>query len=74
MIAITSLIIIDLLLLKQYNQQSNVLLSFWSIYANEYFLRAHALRVEYGCIACCFDFKGIILDKEFLWAVFQWQC
>lgn len=40
MISITSLIIIDLLLLKQYNQQSNILLSFWSIYANECFLKS----------------------------------
>ncbi|GAA7211862.1 hypothetical protein HpBGD73_08130 [Helicobacter pylori] len=45
MIVIISLIIIDLLLLKQYNKQPNVLLSFWSIYANECFLRAHALRM-----------------------------
>ncbi len=32
------------------------------------------MLLECGCVACCFDFKGIILDKEFLWAVFQWQC
>ncbi|WP_205731754.1 hypothetical protein [Helicobacter pylori] len=38
MIVIISLITIDLLLLKQYNQQTNILLSFWSIYANECFM------------------------------------
>ncbi|MFB1300527.1 hypothetical protein ACEWYV_04655 [Helicobacter pylori] len=40
MIVIISLIIIDLLLLKQYNQQTNIPLSFWSVYANECFLKS----------------------------------
>ncbi|WRE24189.1 hypothetical protein KVC47_06140 [Helicobacter pylori] len=40
MIVIISLIIIDLLLLKQYNQHSNILLLFLSIYANECFLKS----------------------------------
>ncbi|MUU43955.1 hypothetical protein F7229_04290 [Helicobacter pylori] len=61
LIVIISLIIIDLLLLKQYNQQTNILLSFWSIYANEYFLKS-ACSLEYVCIACCFNLKGIVLS------------
>ncbi|EQD89943.1 hypothetical protein HPSA50_0339 [Helicobacter pylori SouthAfrica50] len=34
-----------MLLLKQYNQQSNIPLSFWSVYAKKRFLRVHALRM-----------------------------
>ncbi|QEE95470.1 hypothetical protein D2C90_03300 [Helicobacter pylori] len=61
LIVIISLIIIDLLLLKQYNQQSNITLSFWSVYANECFLKS-ACSLECGCIACCFNLKGIVLS------------
>ncbi len=34
------------------------------------------MLLECGCVACCFNLKGInfIIDKEFLWAVFQWEC
>ncbi|TPH89711.1 hypothetical protein FIM43_02980 [Helicobacter pylori] len=61
LISITSLIIIDLLLLKQYNQQSNILLSFWSIYANECFLKS-ASSWSVVVLQCCFNLKGIILS------------
>ncbi|MCQ2930553.1 hypothetical protein JT221_04950 [Helicobacter pylori] len=61
LIVIISLIIIDLLLLKQYNQQTNILLSFLSIYAKKHFLQS-ACFLECGCIACGFSFRGIILS------------
>ncbi len=57
MIVIISLIIIDLLLLKQYNQQSNILLSFWSIYAKNQALPHAVLRVLKGC----FYTKGVFM-------------
>ncbi|GAA9864387.1 hypothetical protein VN0636_12590 [Helicobacter pylori] len=53
LIAITSLIIIDLLLLKQYNQQSNIPLSFLEDYANWCFLERYP-RTAY------FSFRGVI--------------
>ncbi|WRB52388.1 hypothetical protein KVK41_06515 [Helicobacter pylori] len=40
----------------------------------ERMLLKERMLLECGCVACCFNLKGIILDKEFLWAVFQWQC
>ncbi|AHN45438.1 hypothetical protein HPOKI898_07080 [Helicobacter pylori oki898] len=60
LISITSLIIIDLLLLKQYNQQTNIPLSFWSVYANECFLKSACSLV--WLYRSGFNFKGIILS------------
>ncbi|NHB33684.1 hypothetical protein EXS96_05160 [Helicobacter pylori] len=60
LIVIISLIIIDLLLLKQYNQQTNILLSFWSIYANECFLKSTCSLV--WLYRSGFNFKGIVLS------------
>ncbi|WP_367947025.1 hypothetical protein [Helicobacter pylori] len=54
LIVIISLIIIDLLLLKQYNQQSNILLSF---------LKHLCEKVSFA--ACCFKgAKGVVLYKR----------
>ncbi len=58
---IISLIIIDLLLLKQYNQQSNILLSFWSIYAKNQALSHAVLRVLKGW----FYTKGVFMGAGF---------
>ncbi|RVZ34501.1 hypothetical protein EC546_04770 [Helicobacter pylori] len=61
LIVIISLIIIDLLLLKQYNQQSNISLSFLKHLCERMLLKERKL-LECGYVACCFDFKGIILS------------
>ncbi|NHA60166.1 hypothetical protein EWZ97_06065 [Helicobacter pylori] len=61
LISITSLIIIDLLLLKQYNQQSDILLSFLK-HLCERMLLKECMLLECGCVACCFNLKGIILS------------
>ncbi|GAA9066992.1 hypothetical protein BTM361_10290 [Helicobacter pylori] len=54
LIVIISLIIIDLLLLKQYNQQSNISLSF---------LKHLCEKVSFT--ACCFKgAKGVVLYKR----------
>ncbi|EJB73684.1 hypothetical protein HPHPA16_1539 [Helicobacter pylori Hp A-16] len=60
LIVIISLIIIDLLLLKQYNQQTNILLSFWSIYANECFFK-ECMFLEW-LYRIGFNLKGIVLS------------
>ncbi|PUD76893.1 hypothetical protein C2R64_03480 [Helicobacter pylori] len=61
LIVIISLIIIDLLLLKQYNQQTNIPLSFLKHLCERMLLKEHTL-LKCGCVACCFNLKGIVLS------------
>ncbi|WP_241888174.1 hypothetical protein [Helicobacter pylori] len=61
LIVIISLIIIDLLLLKQYNQQTNILLSFLKHLCERMLLKECML---FRVWLCCsgFNLKGIILS------------